>query len=68
MKVSDYEFSENEIKQLRHFRDHQKDHKLKQRFIILLAIAMHPNGIESGIEYAAAVFGKCTATINNWLL
>jgi transposase len=67
MKESDYKFSENEMKQLRDYRDRQKNSELKQRFMVLLAIAMHPHGIEAGIGYATEVFGKCTATIKNLL-
>jgi len=62
MKVCDHKFSENEIKELEYYRDRQKDMNLKFRFIALLTLVLNPD-----IEAVALTFGKCTATIENWL-
>ena len=68
MKLSDYKFSENDIKQLQDYRDQQKDFRLKLRFMAILSAALNKDGIEAGIENAAPVFGKHIETIKNWLL
>jgi transposase len=62
MKACEHKFSENEIKELKYYRDKQDDMKLKLRFIALLTLALNPD-----IGAAASSFGKCTATIESWL-
>lgn len=62
MKASDYEFSEEEIRELGKYRDNQNDCRLKIRFIALLMLATG-----SDADYVASVIGKSAQTIGNWL-
>jgi transposase len=67
MKLSDCIFSEKDIKQLKDYRDRQKDSRLKLRFTAILSVAYNTDDIEAGIEHTAEIFGKHTETIKNWL-
>jgi transposase len=67
MKLSDCIFSEKDIKQLRDYRDRQKDTELKLRFIAILSVVYDTEGIEAGIRHTAEIFGKDTETIKNRL-
>jgi len=60
MKLSDCNFSENNIRQLQGYRDRQKNAELKLRFMAILSVAFNTGGIESGIEHTAEIFGKHT--------
>ena len=67
MKLSDCKFTENDIKQLQDYRDSQEDFRLKMRLMAILSAALNKSDIEAAVENAAAVFGKHTETIKNWL-
>jgi len=67
MKLSDCNFSENNIRQLQGYRDRQKNAELKLRFMAILSVAFNTGGIESGIEHTAEIFGKHTETVKNRL-
>ena len=61
MDVSSYQFSEEEIHRLEHYRDEQQDARLKMRFIALLMLA---KGID--LKDIAAITGVAMKTIENW--
>ena len=61
MDVSSYQFSEEEIHRLEHYRDEQQDARLKMRFIALLMLA---KGID--LRDIAAIAGVAMKTIENW--
>jgi transposase len=61
MDITKYAFSQEEIYQLRHYRDTQRDGRLKIRFIGLLLLA------ESlSIEQSASLVGRSVKTVMNW--
>ena len=62
MKISDISFSDDEISQLKEFRDKQKKSKLKIRFIALLMLAT-----DASIENVSFVVGCTVETIKNWV-
>lgn len=59
--IAHYIFSEEEIRQLRDYRDNQRDGRLKIRFVALLLLAE-----EVAIETVAVVVGTCVKTIERW--
>jgi len=61
MKISEHDFSENEIKRLEKYRDRQKDGRLKIRFIALLMLAHRHR-----VEMVSSIIGVCVRTIENW--
>ncbi len=61
MKISDNEFTPNEIKTLEEYRDRQKDKGLKIRFIALLMLA-HGTSVQA----TSSIVGVCEKTIENW--
>ena len=67
MNINDCIFNENDIKQLREYRDSQKDLRLKMRFTAILSVISNTDGIEAGIGQTAGLFGKHTETVKNWL-
>lgn len=54
-------FSQEDIQQLREYRDKQRDGRLKLRFVALLMLAE-----EVAIETVAFVVGTCVKTIETW--
>ena len=63
MKVPDHIFIDNEIFQLKKYRDKQKNANLKMRFVALLMISK-----DIDINIIAQTVGKCTYTIINWFI
>jgi len=63
MKISDINFSNDEISQLMKYRDIQKDGRLKIRFIALIMLA----AADLSIEQVSSVIGCCVRTITNWV-
>jgi transposase len=61
LTIAQYVFPEEEIQQLREYRDRQKDSRLKSRFIALLMLAE-----EVLIEQVGRVLGKSVKTLENW--
>lgn len=61
MKASEYNFSEEEIRELENCRDSQKNPRLRDRNVALLMLAC---GISS--EDASLIIGKTENTIENW--
>lgn len=61
MKASEYNFSEEEIRELESCRDSQKNPRLRDRNVALLMLAY---GISS--EDASLIIGKTENTIENW--
>jgi transposase len=59
--IAQYQFTQDEIRQLRHYRDKQRDGRLKLRFVALLLLAD-----EIAIETVARVIGKGDKTIERW--
>lgn len=61
MDITEYAFSQEEIYQLRHYRDKQRDGRLKIRFIGLLMLAE-----SMSIEQSASLIGRSVKTVMNW--
>lgn len=61
LTIAQYVFSENDIQQLREYRDQQKDSRLKVRFIALLMLAE-----EILIEQVGRVVGKSVKALEHW--
>jgi transposase len=61
MDMTQYRFGQEEIAQLRHYRDTQRDGRLKIRFIGLLLLAE-----QIPIEQSASVIGRSVKTLMNW--
>lgn len=61
MKITQQTFGQEEIAQLREYRDKQRDGRLKIRFIGLVMLAEELN-----IEQAASLIGKSVKTLLNW--
>lgn len=61
LTIEHYVFSEDEIRQLYDYRDHQRDSRLKLRFLALLMLAE-----EVAIETVATVIGKSVKRIETW--
>jgi transposase len=63
VNIPDYIFIDNEITQLKKYRDKQKNANLKMRFVALLMISK-----EIDINIIAQTVGKCICTITNWFI
>jgi transposase len=61
MDITQYPFGQEEIEQLRDYRDQQRDGRLKIRFVGLLMLA---EGIV--VEQAASLIGKSVKTLMRW--
>jgi transposase len=61
MNIHSYDFSEEEVEDLHHYRDNQEDGRLKIRFIALLLAAKG-----TAINDIADVVGKSPVTIERW--
>lgn len=61
MKPEEYVFTEEEITNLRNYRDHQDDIRLRQRFIALLMLAEGQNR-----EFIKSVLGASSSSVNQW--
>jgi transposase len=61
MDMTQHPFGQEEMQQLRHDRDHQRDGRLNIRWIGLLMLA---EGI--AVEQAASLIGKSINTLMNW--
>ncbi|MCP4402807.1 MAG: IS630 family transposase [bacterium] len=59
--IAHYIFPVEEIRQLREYRDKQRDDRLKLRFVALLMLVE-----EVAIEIVASVIGKSASTIERW--
>ncbi len=59
--IAHYIFLEEEIRQLREYRDKQRDDRLKLRFVALLMLVE-----EVSIASVASVIGKSVSTIERW--
>ena len=63
MKISDINFSNDEISQLMKYRDLQKNIRLKIRFIVLIMLA----ATDSCSKLVSSVIGCCVGTLTNWV-
>lgn len=61
MDIMQHRFRQEEIEQLRYYRDHQRDGRLKLRFVGLLMLAE-----EIAVTQAASLIGKSVKTLLNW--
>ncbi len=61
LTIADDIFPDDDMQQLRDYRDKQRDHRLQRRFIALLMLA---EGVL--IEIVASVVGKSVKTIETW--
>lgn len=61
MDITHHPFGQEEIAQLRDYRDKQRDGRLKIRFVGLLMLAE-----DMTIEQAASVIGRSVKTVMNW--
>ena len=61
MDITQHTFGQEEIHQLRHYRDHQRDGRLKIRFIGLLMLAK-----KTPIEQAAFLIGRSVTRLKHW--
>ena len=59
--IVSYAFSENDIKELEEYRDHQEDFRLKRRFIIFLQVI---EGVS--LDTICKTFKISPKTIDNW--
>ncbi|MCP4753542.1 MAG: helix-turn-helix domain-containing protein [Proteobacteria bacterium] len=59
--ISDYTFSENEIKQLTEYRDLQEDYRLQRRFIVFLQVI---EGVS--LDTICKTFKISPKTVDNW--
>jgi transposase len=57
-----YQFTEEEVTELKRYRDKQKDKRLALRFVALLMLAKN-----DGVDKVAEVIGKSVRIIENWL-
>ena len=57
-----YQFTEEEVVELKKYRDKQKDKRLALRFVALLMLAK-----DDAMDNVAEVIGKSVRTVENWL-
>lgn len=61
MDITEHTFGQEEIEQLRDYRDKQRDGRLKIRFVGLLMLAE-----DIALEQAAGLIGRSVKTLMNW--